>query len=140
MLRKLFLYLFGPSLNAHLESFREDLRAESRLDLDASIGKVEVALGRVFADCAVEQDAALRRDMALEMRKVGLAMIATNRQVVLSKQDILILKDTHDKILELARKLAETPIVPEKRPPGQVDWVPSPAHFGNKIELLGNEV
>jgi len=77
----------------------------------------------------------IRKDMALEMNRAGIAMMATNHQIMLLKGDMTVVKTTHNQILEVARKLTYEPPLPEKRTPGQVDWVPSPAHFGNKINL-----
>ena len=72
-----------------------------------------------------EQEAALRRDMALEMQRVGQALAATNHQVVMLQHEITLMKlGTPTKIESVA-----------PRTPGQVDWVPHPAHFGNKIDI-----
>jgi hypothetical protein len=122
-IKKLFMYLFGSILNKILDEFRADVRKELAKEVDTL--RIEAA----------EKSLVLRRDMALEMNRVGLAMMATNHQVMLLKGDMTVVKTTHNQILEVARKLTEMAPIPEKRAPGQVDWQPDPRHFGNKIEF-----
>lgn len=120
MLKKLFRYLFGSIL----EELRDEIKREARGTQDAAMAEI---------------DKRLREDMAHEMQRVGLAMLATNRQVMLlksstnlMKMDVDLVKAGHECIVELAKQITE-PIAP--RPSGQVDWEPTPAHFGNKIDL-----
>jgi hypothetical protein len=74
---------------------------------------------------AKNRDDSLRKDFMLEMQRVGMALAATNHQVVMTNHEINLLK------------LGTPTPQPENvaRTPGQVDWVPHPAHFGNKIDI-----
>jgi len=127
MIKRLFNYLF--------DSFLNEFRSEVRAEFAASHAVLENALSKAFVDLTSEQIAMIRRDMVLEMNRVGLALMATNRQIVTLNHSMTIVRATHNQILEVARKLTYEPPIPEKRMPGQVDWVPSPDHFGNKIDF-----
>ena len=71
------------------------------------------------------RDDILRNDFVLEMQRVGQALTATNHQVIMLQHEITLMK------------LGTPTPQPENvaRTPGQVDWVPHPAHFGNKIDI-----
>ena len=130
MFKKVFRYLFS----SYLDEFRDELRFEFARKLVESQTEFDKDIAAIKTEAA-EQILAIRRDMALEMNRAGIALMATNHQIMLLKGDMTVVKTTHNQILEVARKLTYEPPLPEKRTPGQVDWVPSPAHFGNKINL-----
>ena len=71
------------------------------------------------------RDDILRNDFVLEMQRVGQALTATNHQVIMLQHEITLMK------------LGTPTPQPENvaRTPGKVDWVPHPAHFGNKIDI-----
>ena len=130
MFKKVFRYLFS----SYLDEFRDDLRFEFARKLVESQTEFDKDIAAIKTEAA-EQVEKIRRDMALEMNRAGIALMATNHQIMLLKGDMTVVKTTHNQILEVARKLTYEPPLPEKRTPGQVDWVPTPAHFGNKINL-----
>ena len=130
MFKKVFRYLFS----SYLDEFRDDLRFEFARKLVESQTEFDKDIAAIKTEAAVQVEK-IRRDMALEMNRAGIALMATNHQIMLLKGDMTVVKTTHNQILEVARKLTYEPPLPEKRTPGQVDWVPSPAHFGNKINL-----
>ena len=130
MFKKVFRYLFS----SYLDEFRDELRFEFARKLVESQTEFDKDIAAIKTEAA-EQILAIRRDMALEMNRAGIALMATNHQIMLLKGDMTVVKTTHNQILEVARKLTYEPPLPEKRTPGQVDWIPSPSHFGNKIEL-----
>jgi len=150
MLKKIFKYLFSSLLDEFRDEVRDAFQDELASCCNAQhedteqqvtalrqeLAVPESALGKALVDLTSEQIVSIRRDMALEMNRVGLALMATNHQVMILKSDMNIVKTTHNQILEVARKLTETAPAPEKRTPGQVDWIPSPSHFGNKIEMM----
>ena len=130
MFKKVFRYLFS----SYLDEFRDDLRFEFARKLVESQTEFDKDIAAIKTEAA-EQVEKIRRDMALEMNRAGIALMATNHQIMLLKGDMTVVKTTHNQILEVARKLTYEPPIPEKRTPGQVDWVPDPRHFCNKIEL-----
>ena len=130
MFKKVFRYLFS----SYLDEFRDDLRFEFARKLVESQTEFDKDIAAIKTEAAVQVEK-IRRDMALEMNRAGIALMATNHQIMLLKGDMTVVKTTHNQILEVARKLTYEPPLPEKRTPGQVDWVPTPAHFGNKINL-----
>ena len=71
------------------------------------------------------RDDILRNDFVLEMQRVGQALTATNHQVIMLQHEITLMK------LGTPTPQPET----VARTPGQVDWVPHPAPFGNKIDI-----
>ena len=71
------------------------------------------------------RDDILRNDFVLEMQRVGQALTATNHQVIMLQHEITLMK--------LGTPTPQSENV--ARTPGQVDWVPHPAHFGNKIDI-----
>ena len=103
--------------------------AEIRLQIVAEVlGSVEELLQQqksLLSQEAKNRDDGLRKDFMLEMQRVGIALAATNHQVVMTNHEINLLK------------LGTPTPQPENvaRTPGQVDWVPHPAHFGNKIDI-----
>ena len=131
MFKKVFRYLFS----SYLDEFRDDLRFEFARKLVESQTEFDKDIAAIKTEAA-EQVEKIRRDMALEMNRAGIALMATNHQIMLLKGDMTVVKTTHNQILEVARKLTYEPPLPEKRTPGQVDWIPSPSHFGNKIEMM----
>jgi hypothetical protein len=131
MFKKVFRYLFS----SYLDEFRDELRFEFARNLVESQTEFDKDIAAIKTEAAVQVEK-IRRDMALEMNRAGIALMATNHQIMLLKGDMTVVKTTHNQILEVARKLTYEPPLPEKRTPGQVDWIPSPSHFGNKIEMM----
>jgi hypothetical protein len=113
-LKRLLQTLVSPLI----EEFREQVRQEFLSEIRVTDSRLTVSLKKVDTD--------LRRDMVLEMKRVGEAFQATNHQVMMLKHEIILLK--------LGQPIPEPESAPP-RPPGWVDWAPHPAHFGNKIEI-----
>ena len=103
--------------------------AEIRLQIVAEVlGSVEELLQQqksMLLQESKNRDDILRNDFVLEMQRVGQALTATNHQVIMLQHEITLMK------------LGTPTPQPENvaRTPGQVDWVPHPAHFGNKIDI-----
>ena len=117
MLSRIFRYVFSQFI------------AEIRLQIVAEVlGSVEELLQQqksLLSQEAKNRDDILRNDFVLEMQRVGQALTATNHQVIMLQHEITLMK------------LGTPTPQPENvaRTPGQVDWVPHPAHFGNKIDI-----
>lgn len=117
MLSRIFRYVFSQFI------------AEIRLQIVAEVlESVEGLLQQqksLLLQESKNRDDILRNDFVLEMQRVGQALTATNHQVIMLQHEITLMK------------LGTPTPQPENvaRTPGQVDWVPHPAHFGNKIDI-----
>ena len=100
MFKKMFRSLFS----SYLDEFRDELRFEFARKLVESQTEFDEDIAAIKIEAAVQVEK-IRKDMALEMNRAGIALMATNHQIMLLKGDMTVVKTTHNQILEVARKL-----------------------------------
>jgi len=75
MFKKVFRYLFS----SYLDEFRDELRFEFARKLVESQTEFDKDIAAIKTEAA-EQILAIRRDMALEMNRAGIALMATSQR------------------------------------------------------------
>ena len=117
MLSRIFRYVFSK--------FITEIRLQIVAEVLESVEGLLQQQKSLLLQESKNRDDILRNDFVLEMQRVGQALTATNHQVIMLQHEITLMK------------LGTPTPQPENvaRTPGQVDWVPHPAHFGNKIDI-----